>query len=128
MIEDRQSSEFDDQNSDFSILIFLSAMGKKETAASVVTDRGQVTIPGEIRRRLGIVPGTTLRFHAEGGRLIAIKETTSDPVSRVYGIAGNGNTDDIMTELRGAKGLPPSTPTSAFSPATAASIATTSRR
>jgi AbrB family looped-hinge helix DNA binding protein len=78
-------------------------MAKKSTAAAVVTDRGQVTIPGEIRRRLGIAPGTTLRFHAEGGKLIAVKETTRDPVSRVYGIAGKGNTSEVMTRLRGDK-------------------------
>ena len=76
-------------------------MARKIAATSVVTDRGQVTIPGEIRRRLGIVPGTTLRFDAEGGRLVAVKETASDPVSRVYGILERGDSDEIMRELRG---------------------------
>jgi len=28
---------------------------------------------------------------------------TTDPVSRVYGIAGKGNTEEIMSRLRGAK-------------------------
>ena len=78
-------------------------MAKKNTPASVVTDRGQVTIPGEIRRRLGIAPGTTLRFHTDGGKLIAVKETIGDPISRVYGIAGKGNTDEVMSRLRGSK-------------------------
>jgi antitoxin PrlF len=77
-------------------------MPKKSTTA-VVTDRGQVTIPGEIRRRLGIEPGTTLLFHAEKGKLVAVKDGASDPVSRVYGIAGRGNTDEIMKRLRGGK-------------------------
>ena len=72
----------------------------RKTANSVVTERGQVTIPGEIRRRLGIVPGTNLRFRAEGGKLIAVKEEISDPVSRVFGIAGKGNTERIMKQLR----------------------------
>lgn len=78
-------------------------MGKRTTATSVVTDRGQVTIPVEIRRRLGIAPGTSLRFHAEGGKLVAVKETLTDPVSRIYGIAGKGSTDEIMRRLRGDK-------------------------
>lgn len=76
-------------------------MTKKTT--SVVTDRGQVTIPGEIRRRLRITPGTSLRFHAEGGELVAVKETLSDPVTKIYGIAGKGKTDQIMRRLRGDK-------------------------
>lgn len=75
-------------------------MAKKKAATSVVTDRGQVTIPGETRRVLGIAPGTVLRFHAQGGKLIAVKETLDDPVSRVYGIAGKGSTDEILRKLR----------------------------
>ena len=75
----------------------------KKAATSVVTDRGQVTIPGKIRRRLGIEPGTILRFRAEKGKLIAVKDTISDPVSRVYGIAGSGSTDEVMKRLRGGK-------------------------
>jgi len=76
-------------------------MAKKPSTA-VVTERGQVTIPGDIRRRLGIVPGTSLRFRAEAGKLVAVKEP-GDPVSRVYGIAGKGNTDEIMRRLRREK-------------------------
>ena len=75
----------------------------KKGATSVVTVRGQVTIPAEIRRRLGIEPGTTLLFHAEKGRLVAVKDIASDPVSRVYGIAGGGKTDEIIKRLRGDK-------------------------
>lgn len=32
----------------------------RKTANATVSENGQVTIPGEIRRRLGIVPGTNL--------------------------------------------------------------------
>jgi AbrB family looped-hinge helix DNA binding protein len=78
-------------------------MGRKTPATSVVTAEGQVTIPGEIRRRLGIAPGTNLRFHTEDDKLIAVKETMADPVSRVYGIAGKGKTDAIMARLRRSK-------------------------
>ncbi len=76
---------------------------KNKKPASRVTDRGQVTIPGEIRRRLGISPGTKLQFHTEGGKLVAVKETLSDPVSQVYGIAGKGSTEKIISQLRGDK-------------------------
>jgi AbrB family looped-hinge helix DNA binding protein len=71
----------------------------------VVTDRGQVTIPSQIRRVLGIEPGTRLRFDADGGRLIAVKETLENPVTRVFGAAGKVNTDKIMDRLRGGKNV-----------------------
>ena len=77
-------------------------MGRK-TASARVTERGQVTIPGEIRRQLGIIPGTNLKFRAEDGKLIAVKDAAADPVSRVYGIAGKGSTERIMKRLRGEK-------------------------
>ena len=57
-------------------------MAKKAPTTSVVTDRGQVTIPCEIRKQLGI-------------------PTLGDPVSRVYGIAGKGRTGQIIRKLRG---------------------------
>jgi AbrB family looped-hinge helix DNA binding protein len=76
-------------------------MGKKKSLTSRVTDRGQVTIPSEIRRRLGIGAGTKLRFHTDGGKLVAVKEALTDPVSRVYGVAGKGSTEKIMSQLRG---------------------------
>jgi AbrB family looped-hinge helix DNA binding protein len=76
---------------------------KRKKSYSVVTDRGQVTIPSRIRRVLGIEPGTRLRFDAEGGKLTAVKETLEDPVARVFGAAGKVNTDKIMDRLRGGK-------------------------
>ena len=76
---------------------------KRKKSYSVVTDRGQVTIPSQIRRVLGIEPGTRLRFDAEGGKLTAVKETLEDPVARVFGAAGKVKTDKIMDRLRGAK-------------------------
>jgi antitoxin PrlF len=72
-------------------------------SSSVVTDRGQITIPREMRRRLGIEPGTTLRFQTEGRKLVATKEASDDPVSRVFGVAGKLKTDTIIAQLRGKK-------------------------
>jgi len=76
---------------------------KRKKSYSVVTDRGQVTIPSQLRRVLGIEPGTRLRFDAENGKLTAVKETLEDPVTRVFGVAGKMNTDKIMDRLRGGK-------------------------
>ena len=76
---------------------------KRKKSYSVVTDRGQITIPRQLRRVLGIEPGTRLRFDAEGGKLTAVKETLEDPVARVFGAEGKVKTDKIMDRLRGAK-------------------------
>jgi len=37
----------------------------------VVSEKGQVTIPKQLRDRLGIQPGEVLEFEEDGGRLIA---------------------------------------------------------
>jgi AbrB family looped-hinge helix DNA binding protein len=76
---------------------------RRKKSYSVVTDRGQVTIPSQIRRVLGIEPGTRLRFDADNGKLTAVKVTLEDPVTRVFGVAGKMNTDKIMDRLRGGK-------------------------
>lgn len=41
---------------------------------SVVSEKGQVTIPKIVRDRLGLRPGTVLSFEAVGGQLIGRKE------------------------------------------------------
>ncbi len=69
---------------------------------SVVSERGQVTIPKAIRDRLGIRPGTQLDFEAERGRLVARKVNSQDTVDAVYGILKTDrSTDEIIEELRG---------------------------
>lgn len=71
---------------------------------STVLERGQVTIPKQLRQRLGIQPGTRLEFTAEGGKLIATKEQVDDPVRRLYGTLKTGKTtDEMMDELRGRR-------------------------
>ena len=69
---------------------------------SVVSERGQVTIPKPLRERLGIHAGEVLDFEAENGRLVARKVTPVDPVSAVFGIFGSHrSTDELIEELRG---------------------------
>lgn len=65
-------------------------------------ERGQVTIPKDIRERLGIRPGTVLDIHAEGGRLVAEKVAARDPVEAVMGCVKLGRTTDAtIAILRG---------------------------
>lgn len=67
-----------------------------------VAERGQVTIPKTLRKKLGIKSGTVLDFEVKGSTLIAVKVVMHDPVSKVYGcLKKQVNTDEIIKELRG---------------------------
>ena len=69
---------------------------------TIVSEKGQVTIPKALRDRLGIRPGTELDFQADRGRLVGRKVITNDPVDAVYGILRDqGSTDEVMERLRG---------------------------
>jgi len=67
-----------------------------------VAERGQVTIPKELRKKLGIKPGTVLDFNEQNGKLIAVKTVSADPVEQVYGcLKTKVPTDTWMERLRG---------------------------
>jgi AbrB family looped-hinge helix DNA binding protein len=69
---------------------------------SVVSEKGQVTIPKPLRDRLGIRPGAVLEFRAEAGTLVAVKADGEDVVATLYGIVDIGRpVDDLVEELRG---------------------------
>jgi len=69
---------------------------------TIVSEKGQITIPQPLRRRLGIRAGQTLEVSEEGGRLVLVKFNAGDPVAAVYGILKlNKPTDRLMTQLRG---------------------------
>lgn len=74
---------------------------------AVVSEKGQVTIPKQLRQRLGIEPGSELEFSDENGRLVARKVSRRDPVDGVYGIVDLGRpTDEVIDALRGPADLP----------------------
>lgn len=52
---------------------------------SIVSEKGQVTIPKAVRTKLGLRPGTVLEFEAERGRLVARKRGSGDAIDEVYG-------------------------------------------
>ncbi|MGN6373755.1 MAG: AbrB/MazE/SpoVT family DNA-binding domain-containing protein [Solirubrobacteraceae bacterium] len=70
-----------------------------------VTSKGQVTIPADVRRRLGIKPGTQVEFQLDelGARLVRAK--TSHGESIVRQMVGRGDvpmtTAEIMALTRG---------------------------
>lgn len=66
-----------------------------------IADRGQVTIPKALRKKLGLAPGTVLDFEVDAGKLIAVKVQPLGPVDAVYGTLGTGrSTDELVGELR----------------------------
>ncbi|MCK4804512.1 MAG: AbrB/MazE/SpoVT family DNA-binding domain-containing protein [Spirochaetes bacterium] len=45
---------------------------------TIVSEKGQITIPKKIRDKLGITPGTVLEVDTDRGRLIAVKKQVVD--------------------------------------------------
>jgi len=69
---------------------------------SVVSEKGQVTIPKPIRVRLGITQGAILEFREEAGSIVVTKAGDETAVASVYGILDVGRTvDDLVEEMRG---------------------------
>lgn len=75
---------------------------------AVVSEKGQVTIPKQLRDRLGIAAGQELDFTDENGRLVARKvRPASGRVESVYGILDlPEGTDAFIDEVRGEAELP----------------------
>ncbi len=71
---------------------------------SIVSEKGQVTIPKPIREKLGLRPGTVLDFEAVGGRLIGKKKEPEDRMGRWLGrvpLPGGLAVDDYLDRVRG---------------------------
>jgi AbrB family looped-hinge helix DNA binding protein len=72
-----------------------------------VTSKGQVTVPVEIRERLGIHPGTEVEFEVVGDEVVLRKTKSSrrrgrSIVARMRGRATvKMSTDEIMALTRG---------------------------
>ena len=69
-----------------------------------IGERGQITIPKEIREKYGFLPNLEVEFvPEESGVLLRKKARHSSPVEKVYGILKkNTKTDEIIKALRGA--------------------------
>jgi antitoxin PrlF len=69
---------------------------------SIISEKGQITVPKRLRDRLGIRPGDRLEFSEDRGHIVVSKTADRDPVATVYGILGHGrSTDEALRELRG---------------------------
>ncbi|MFN3548336.1 MAG: AbrB/MazE/SpoVT family DNA-binding domain-containing protein [Mesorhizobium sp.] len=77
--------------------------------STTVTTKGQVTIPKDVRDRLGLIPGSKVRFQQNSdGDYILLPADESDGrgrFARWRGHAGPGlDTDSIMRLTRGEPG------------------------
>lgn len=70
--------------------------------ASKVTVKGQVLIPGDIRKRHHIEPGTEVRF-VEYGNVVCIVPLVADPVDDAWGCLRDGGpsvAEELLKERR----------------------------
>ena len=70
---------------------------------ATVAERGQITLPKEVRDALGLTKGMKLKVEVEGGRII-LRKDVSDAISRLRGLIKlppGKTSDDVMRELRG---------------------------
>jgi AbrB family looped-hinge helix DNA binding protein len=80
----------------------------RKSDVTVVTDRGQVSIPADLRRELGLVPGRRLRWERITGaevRIVVLAEEKPAGAQAMRGFARRfrpeaRRTDDWMRELR----------------------------
>jgi AbrB family looped-hinge helix DNA binding protein len=69
---------------------------------SKVTVKGQVLIPGAIRKRHHIEPGSEVRF-VEYGNIVCIVPAVNEPVDDAYGFLHDGGpsvTEELLKERR----------------------------
>lgn len=70
-----------------------------------VTSKGQVTIPRDIRRRLGIEPGSEVAFELDGDGARLVRRASGDGRALVEQMRGRAttrmSTDEIMALTRG---------------------------
>jgi AbrB family looped-hinge helix DNA binding protein len=72
---------------------------------STISSKGQITVPAEIRRRLGLTAGTVVAFEVrEGAAILKKGHDGKHPVDVVYGtLKFERSTDEILDEMRGPR-------------------------
>ena len=73
-------------------------------ATAKITSKGQITLPKEVRRRLGIGPGDEVEFVEERGKYVLKKIVKVSPFDAYVGFLRDqwgSDPDQIIRELRG---------------------------
>ncbi|MDI3281036.1 MAG: AbrB/MazE/SpoVT family DNA-binding domain-containing protein [Bacillota bacterium] len=69
-----------------------------------ITSKGQVTIPVEVRRKLGLKPGDTVELRESPAGYVLQKHVDSSPFDRYVGYLkrkADAGTDALIREMRG---------------------------
>ncbi len=74
-------------------------------AESRVTAQGQISIPAEVRRRLGVGPGSVIEWDDDGGRIVvrrAARYTSSEVHEEVfpYGAPARKSAEELKAGIR----------------------------
>ena len=74
-------------------------------AQSKLTSQSQISVPAEVRKRLGIGPGSVLEWHEEDGNVVVRKAgrfSSSEVHQALFagGIPKGGQTPDVKTAIR----------------------------
>lgn len=70
---------------------------------TVISEKGQITIPKAARDMLGLTPGVMLAIHCENGRLIIEKRMEGDPLAKWRGrgkLPAGKTTDEYLARVR----------------------------
>ena len=76
---------------------------------TTLTEKGQITIPVKIRRRLGLVPGQKLEFDESAGFIKAVKAVSRATMNSVRGCLKDKldcSVDGYLEKTRGKVVLP----------------------
>ena len=65
-----------------------------------LTQKGQVTIPKEIRAVIGLKPGDEVDFDIDNSKVVVTKKFKKLPFEKWSGYLGRFKTDKLMEELR----------------------------
>ena len=88
----------------------MSALQKpamEQPVRAKVTSKGQITVPIEIRKSVGIKPGDHLRFEPQEGGIRLVRDTEEDVLAQIQGVGvpgiglGREGVMAYMRELRG---------------------------
>lgn len=76
-------------------------MTTSQPNVSTVTAKGQVTIPAELRRKLGLRPGDQVTFVSEGDRVVLLRqETRAEAIFGLIRADRSVSLDDMDAAIR----------------------------
>ena len=79
---------------------------------ATVAERGQITLPKQVRDALGLTKGTKLKVELDGGRIV-LRKDVDDALSRLRGrfkLDGFADGEEAMRAIRGHAPEEPSQP------------------